>query len=92
MKTKSTYFPPKGQIIYPEPEQMEYEYPDSCVILNFTMKQDGHIMTGFLHLELGVTYLIFDDQINETIKRKFDLELGQTLLDKIEKSKILANL
>jgi hypothetical protein len=35
--------------------------------------EDGRIVTGFLHLDMGETYLIFDDQIHETIKRKFPL-------------------
>ncbi|CAK58756.1 unnamed protein product (macronuclear) [Paramecium tetraurelia] len=86
---KSTYFPPRGQIIQPEPEQFLPEYPDQFIMLNVTLRQDNSIKTGYILYEDGSTYLVIDNQDGNIIKQLIQIDPGIRLPNRQKKLQIL---
>ncbi|CAD8100733.1 unnamed protein product [Paramecium primaurelia] len=89
---KSTYFPPRGLIIYPEPEPFLPEYPDSFIMLNVTLKQDKQIKTGFVLYEEGQVYLIIDNREGNVHKQILQIDPGIRLPNRQKKLEILKHL
>ncbi|CAD8127122.1 unnamed protein product [Paramecium sonneborni] len=89
---KSTYFPPRGQIIYPEPEQFLPEYPDQFIILNITIKNDNRIKTGYVYYDEGQTYLIVDNKDGNITKQLLQIDPGFRLPNRKKKLQILKQL
>ncbi|CAD8135944.1 unnamed protein product [Paramecium pentaurelia] len=89
---KSTYFPPRGLIIQPEPEQFLPEYPDKFIMMNVTIKQDNCIKTGYILYEEGSTYLIIDNKNGNIIKQMIQIDLDIRLPNRQKKLQILEQL
>ncbi|CAD8122297.1 unnamed protein product [Paramecium sonneborni] len=84
-----SYFPPKGIIIQPEPEQYINEYPDNYVALNLILKEKNTLFTAYVLIQDFQSYLVINNQDGSSVKKQINIDFGVRLPSKKKKLELI---
>ncbi|CAD8207776.1 unnamed protein product [Paramecium octaurelia] len=86
------YFPPKGIIIQPEPEEYINEYPDNYVALNLIFKQENTLFIGYILIQESKAFLVINNQDGSISKKEIKFDFGMRLPNRRQKLEIINKL